>query len=459
MSLRRRPWTPDAVQALQDAFRAVYPSMTDEEFALEILRVAPRTLYLWRTRPKTRLREGTQQALDRTLADAPAAIQSHFRSLIPLGLNHSSQAGALVTSGPSPTAYSTNLDGALAALGSLADPSSGPAVYRPEDLAEAVLDWLTSAIGQPVTADGARVTSGNVEQVRATISALDTIERRIGGAGCRETATRYLHDVALPLLHQDVESNARTDLFSAVAELCEVVGWMYYDAGQHGVAQSYFTQALRLTREVGDDALSAYLMTSITHQALHVGEARSALRVAKAARSVAESADSPHVLVEADLLVARSHAALGQVGDATAALQRAEQSYELRESAGPRSWEPQWDDVMFASHAGTCWNDVGNTAEARRLLTHVWEASEDRPRRRIYSAAELGIAAVREGELELACQHANDIVALKGSVDSNRTREHLDRLTSRLRPFLSTRVVREFFDTNGIDANTEGATR
>ena len=68
-------------------------------------------------------------------------------------------------------------------------------------------------------------------------------------------------------------------------------------------------------------------MTSITHQALHVGQAGAALRVAKAARNVAESAGSPQVLVEADLLVARSHARLGAVGDATSALRRREQSY------------------------------------------------------------------------------------------------------------------------------------
>jgi hypothetical protein len=197
-------------------------------------------------------------------------------------------------------------------------------------------------------------------------------------------------------------------------------------------------------------------MTSIAHQALHLGEPTEALRVAKIGRNVAESANSPHVLVEADLLVARSHAALGQAGDATAALQRAEHSYERSEAAGARAWEPQWDDVMFASHDGTCWSDVGNFKEARRLPTHVWDSSSDRPRRLIYSAAELGIAAAREGEIDLACQHGEDVVTLRDNVDSNRTQQNLDRLAVELRPFRSARVVREFFDANGLDL--EGAT-
>jgi hypothetical protein len=102
-----------------------------------------------------------------------------------------------------------------------------------------VLDWLTSSIGQAVEGgDGGRVTAGNVAQIRTMISAIDTIERTVGGAECRATARRYLHTVALPMLQREVESHARTELFSAVAELCEVVGWMYYDAGRHGVGQA-----------------------------------------------------------------------------------------------------------------------------------------------------------------------------------------------------------------------------
>lgn len=444
-------WTPAAVRALQDAYRAVNPLITDEEFAQDVLRVATRTLYNWRNRPETKLRKDMQRELSRALAAAPPAVVERFQAgwqgAVPDRLGGTSVV---------PTGYQVAVDDAMTVLASLASPSAEFALYRPGDIAATVLDWLTSTIGQAVeNVDEGRVTAGNVEQVRTMITAIDTIERRVGGAECRVTARRYLHEIALPMLQREIDGNARTSLFSAVAELCEVVGWMYYDAGRHGVGQAYFTQALRLTREVGDDALSAYLMTSIAHQALHVGESAAALRVAKAARNVAESANSPHVLVEADLLLARSHAALSQIGDATAALQRAEQSYEQSEKAGARNWEPQWDDVMFASHAGTCWSDLGNTKEARRLLTHVWDSSADRPRRLIYSAAELGIAAAREGEVDLACEHGQDVLSLRVKVDSNRTQQNLDRLANELRPFRTARVVRDFFDASGL--RLEGA--
>jgi len=424
MDFQAEVWTPASVQMLQDAYRSVFPAMTDEDFAQDVLRIAPRTLYNWRSRPQTKLRKDVQRELSRALSKAPSAVVARYREMRPLPTHALAGDPDL-----SVTAYPSALDAAVTTLIGLAESSAEHAIYRPEDLLATVLDWLTSAVGQAVaTADGGRVTRGNVEQVRTMISAIDTIERRAGGADCRATARRYLHEVALPMLQREIEIQARSELFSAVAELCEIVGWMYYDAGHHGLGQAYFTQALRLTREVGDHALSAYLLTSITHQALHVGQASAALRVAKAARSVAETAGSPQVLVEADLLVARSHSALGAVGDATTALHQAEQSYERIQAAEPRAWEPQWDEIMFASHAGTCWNDLGNTKEARRHLTMVWEGSGDRPRRRIYSAAELGIAATREGELELACHYGAEIVALTDNVDSNRARRHLERL-------------------------------
>jgi tetratricopeptide (TPR) repeat protein len=454
MDLQSEVWTPATVQVLQDAYRAVVPTMTDEEFAQDVLRIAPRTLYNWRSRPQTRLRRDVQKELTRALANAPAGVIERFREMRPAA----SAAGPSGDGGQSLTIYPSGLEVAVSILQNLAEPAAERVAYRPEDLAATVLDWLTSAVGQAVAnADGSRITSTDVQQVRTMISAIDTIERRAGGAECRATARRYLHDVALPMLQREIDARSRSDLFSAVAELCEIVGWMYYDAGYHGAGQAYFTQALRLAREVGDYALSAYLMTSITHQALHVGQAGAALRVAKAARNVAESAGSPQVLVEADLLVARSHAAIGAVGAATAALHQAEQSYEQIQSAEPRGWEPQWDEIMFASHAGTCWNDLGNTKEARRHLTQVWEGSGDRPRRRIYSAAELAIAATREGELELACHYGAEILALTDNVDSNRARRHLERLAAKLKPFMTTHVVREFFDQSGL--NPEGAAK
>src|SRR6266498_56023 len=169
MDLQGEVWTPATVQLLQDAYRAVIPTMTDEEFAQDVLRIAPRTLYNWRSRPQTKLRRDVQRELSRAPADAPTAVAEQFREMRPLP-------GATVTAtdaGHALTAYPSGLDAAVTILDSLAEPSAERVAYRPEDLAATVLDWLTSAVGQAVaTTDGRRVTSGNVEPVRTMIYAI-----------------------------------------------------------------------------------------------------------------------------------------------------------------------------------------------------------------------------------------------------------------------------------------------
>ncbi|GAB3939325.1 hypothetical protein GCM10029976_055310 [Kribbella albertanoniae] len=81
----------------------------------------------------------------------------------------------------------------------------------------------------------------------------------------------------------------------------------------------------------------------------------------------------------------------------------------------------------------------------------VRDASVDRPRRRIYAATQLGMAAAREGELELACRYGHEVVMLRDNIDSRRAHEHINRLASKLRPFSATPVVRDFFEQSGLN--------
>src|SRR4051812_14428763 len=125
-------WTPAAVQLLQDAYRSVDPLMTDERFAQDVLRIATRTLYNWRIRPETKLRSVVQRELSRALNAAPPEVIERFRAL------RYPPADVPAVGAPAAenlTVYPAALDGAVAVLTSLADPSTGLVDYRPSDLA------------------------------------------------------------------------------------------------------------------------------------------------------------------------------------------------------------------------------------------------------------------------------------------------------------------------------------
>ena len=57
------------------------------------------------------------------------------------------------------------------------------------------------------------------------------------------------------------------------AELTRLAGWMAYDLEQHGLAQRYLIQALRLAREADDHALGGEILAGMSHQAVYIGRA------------------------------------------------------------------------------------------------------------------------------------------------------------------------------------------
>jgi hypothetical protein len=92
-----------------------------------------------------------------------------------------------------------------------------------------------------------------IREVTQTFLRLDNL---FGGGRARPTIIRYLHDEVTPLLRDGRYSDSvGRELFAAAAEPTRLAGWMAYDLEQHGLAQRYLIQALRLAREAGDYAL------------------------------------------------------------------------------------------------------------------------------------------------------------------------------------------------------------
>ncbi|MFI5717803.1 hypothetical protein [Nocardia sp. NPDC051750] len=68
------------------------------------------------------------------------------------------------------------------------------------------------------------------------------------------------------------------------AELTKLAGWAAYDLAEHGLAQRYLIQALRMARAAGDAALGAEILAAMSHQATYVGRPGDAVDLARAAQ-------------------------------------------------------------------------------------------------------------------------------------------------------------------------------
>lgn len=442
-------WTASRASALHKAYRQIHPDVSDEQFAQRILGIAPRTLYNWQKAPATELRPSTQRLLNRFYRSLDPAVKQRFWRALeergdPLALR-SADKGASEGAGlgTQATIYQPSLEQALAILEQQSTKPPRKESIDPRLFVDAAIDWLVNPVESIDISAARNVSASVVEEIRKTTSALDRIERHVGGPHCRSVAVEYLRKRVLPILHENQKATVRRGLFSAAAALCELIGWMSYDAEEHRTAATYFVQGLRLAREADDTAYGAFLLTSMSHQALHLKNPRQALRLAQLARDRSEHVNNPSVLTEACLLEARAYAELGDRKGGTSALLRADKSFGLAMPEDSPEWAKAWDGVLFASHAGTCWVNLGDAEEARRAMTVVWNASQDQPRRRVYSAVQLARAALLSGNLDEAYELGNSALDTIGTTSSQRSRTQIRNLLGHLHPFSTEPLIRE----------------
>ena len=128
----------------------------------------------------------------------------------------------------------------------------------------------------------------------------------------------------------------RREIFSAAAEVAQLLGWSAYDAGRHGAAQRYFTQGLRLATEAGDPVLGGRLLSNLSHQANYLGRYDEALQFARAAQASGGGRATGTVTAMFLAMEARALASSGDARLCANALNLAEQAFARRDPAkGP----------------------------------------------------------------------------------------------------------------------------
>jgi hypothetical protein len=264
------------------------------------------------------------------------------------------------------------------------------------------LDWIYRADASPLPSVGRAVTARDVAELRATRTSLDSLDRAFGSGHHRDLALKYVQDVVLPKLHGSLDHDAGRDFLREAAVLCELVGWMAYDALSHSVAQRYFTQAVRLADAAGDHGYAAYALTSLAAQALWLDQPRQALRLSRIAFDRSSSVGNRLATIESLVVQGRALAALADADASGLSMARAEEEYARLDHARLPAWGSGWTSLVMASHAATCQVDLGRPEQAQAMLQPIWTAAAEQPRRRAYVAVQLGRAALLTGDTEAA---------------------------------------------------------
>ena len=310
--------------------------------------------------------------------------------------------------------------------------------------ASSAIRWLTtptpaSALSKP----GHRVGQADVEAIREVTKTFLRLDNLFGGGRARPTVIRYLHDEIAPLLRQgNYSDSVRGELFAA-AELTRLAGWMAYDLEQHGLAQRYLIQALRLAGEAQDHALGGEILAGMSHQAVYVGQPDDALDLARAAQVSAGKAGLPALLAESLIMEAHAHAINKDASACARALNAAEHAFATSQPDTP-AWLGYFDEAYMAAKFGHCFRELGDSAQAEHFARRSLDMVDGYTRGRTFNILLLANAHLQQQNLDEACAAGRQALELTAGLNSARAIRYTRDLRRRMTPFAKQPSVREF---------------
>jgi hypothetical protein len=288
-----------------------------------------------------------------------------------------------------------------------------------------------------------KVGQRDVERMYQALRRFDRLDHSHGGARARRALAAYLSDQVIPALDAACDGRADRDRFAAAALLTRKAALMASDDQRPGLAQAYFTQALRLAKASGDRALGAHVLVSMSHQATDAGDPATAAGLADAARHGAGQAAPPALRAKIALMRARADARLGHRRDC---LHQIGHATDWFTAASPAPW---WAANITSGYLhgqiAYCHLDLGDPQAAHHHAMHALPAHSPRHvRRRAMGSFLLARIYTAAGEPEQAVQTAGAALGLAGELESSRTQAELRLLRRSLYRYRSLPAVSDF---------------
>ncbi|MER7763888.1 regulator [Streptomyces sp. NPDC097619] len=295
---------------------------------------------------------------------------------------------------------------------------------------------------------GQRVTGGDIAALRSVAELFRTLDHAYGGGHARQALVRYLEHEAEPMLRGTYGETTGRRLFAAAADLTRLAGWTSYDIAAHGLAQRYFVQALRLAQAAGDRAYGAYVLVTMSRQAVYLGHGREAVQLARVAQQGVGAGAPPVMQALLHAAEARGHGVLGEVRACTSSLVRAERSLA---AARPGDDVPPWarffDEAQLADEFGHCHRDLQQyRAAAQHAERSLQLRAPGYARSRLFCRVVLATARLGLGELETACQLGAEAAQQATEMRSVRAVEYVRDFERRLEPYRDAGPVRTYRD-------------
>ncbi|MCM2417904.1 transcriptional regulator [Streptomyces sp. RKAG293] len=306
-------------------------------------------------------------------------------------------------------------------------------------------DWLLNTLDQQPE-PGPRVRLEDVTAVKNMFGEFQRMDVLQGGGSGRLILAKYMNAHVFPLLRRTYTDEVHKALCEAAAEQTYLLGWMAYDSGEHGTAQRYLIQSLRLAEESKNAALGAHVLAGMADQATLLGNPTEGRRLAQTGRAGLGRNTSAACLADLWALEARALAKLGEKTEAARAVTQSEAAYSRVRLADEQEWAAFIDPAyLHGEHANT-FRDLGQaqTAEvhARQSIDHA--RKQRRARRGAMSQAALAVSHLQRRDLESAHAAGIRTLSLSRQVKSSRCVEAVQDLQRRMEPFGNHRLIADF---------------
>ncbi|MFC9913951.1 transcriptional regulator [Streptomyces sp. NPDC059862] len=306
-------------------------------------------------------------------------------------------------------------------------------------------DWLLSTLDQHPD-PGPRVCLEDVTAVKNMFGEFQKMDIFQGGGSGRLILAEYMNQHVYPLLRRTHSDEVRRALCEAAAEQTYLLGWMAYDNGEHGTAQRYLIQSLRLAEESRNPALGAHVLAGMADQATLLGNPAEGRRLAQVGRAGLGKRTSPACLADLWALEARALAKLGDKTQAARAVAQSETAYSRVHQEEEQEWAAFIDPAyLHGEHANTFRDlDDADTAEQHARLSIDHARQQRRARRGAMSQAALAVSHLQRRDLEAAHAAGLRTLRLTQQVKSSRCIEAVQDLQRRMEPFGTHRLVADF---------------
>ncbi|BBG20780.1 putative transcriptional regulator (plasmid) [Actinacidiphila reveromycinica] len=306
-------------------------------------------------------------------------------------------------------------------------------------------DWLLSTLDQEPES-GPRVRFEDVTAVKNMFGEFQKMDVLGGGGSGRLILAAYVSTHVLPLLRRTYTDDVRRALCEAASEQTYLLGWMAYDNGEHGIAQRYLVQSLRLAEESRNPALGAHVLAGMADQATLLGHPEEGRRLAQAGRAGLGKA-SPACMADLWALEARALARMGQTAEASRAVFRSEAEYARVQGGDEAEWATFIDPAYLHGEYAVTFRDLGQGARAeehaRQSIAHA--RKQNRARRGAMSHAALAVSHLQRRDLEAAHAAGLRTLSLTTQVKSTRAVEAVQDLQTRMQQVAGAhRLVADF---------------